>query len=115
MTNLNFNFRIVKVLSILLVVFFISSNQKEKDSNKDIPKFSAKDIHDMAHFQNQPKIVAALPSKVKKYMDRFPEQPKLITINVWNEWVVGNYLLLDMLNGYDKLDVAKSVIHYYHY
>ena len=76
----------------------------------DTPRFPAKGIHDVVHYYNTPESFAALLSKAKKYADSHPEQPKLITINAWNEWVEGSYLLPDMLNGFGYLEAVKEVI-----
>jgi hypothetical protein len=53
---------------------------------------------------------AALLSLAKQYADSHPDQPRLITINAWNEWVEGSYLLPDMLNGFDYLQAVKEVM-----
>lgn len=76
----------------------------------DTPRFPAKGIHDVVHYHNTPESFAALLSKAKQYADSHPEQPKLITINAWNEWVEGSYLLPDMLNGFDYLEAVKEVV-----
>ena len=76
----------------------------------DTPRFPAKGIKDVVHYHNTPQSFAALLSKAKKYADNHPEQPKLITINAWNEWVEGSYLLPDMLNGFGYLEAVKEVI-----
>lgn len=76
----------------------------------DTPRFPAKGMDDVVHYHNTPTAFAALLTKAKEYADRHPEQPKLITINAWNEWVEGSYLLPDMLNGFGYLDAVKSVI-----
>ena len=76
----------------------------------DTPRFPAKGIKDVVNYNNTPESFAALLSKAKKYADSHPEQPKLITINAWNEWVEGSYLLPDMLNGFDYLEAVKEVI-----
>jgi hypothetical protein len=76
----------------------------------DTPRFPAKGIHDVVHYHNTPLSFATLLSKAKKYADSHPEQPKLITINAWNEWVEGSYLLPDMLNGFGYLEAVKEVI-----
>jgi len=81
----------------------------------DTPRFPAKGIKDVVHFNNNPRSFATLLSKAKKYVDHHPEQPKLITINAWNEWVEGSYLLPDMLNGFDYLEAVKSVMISGHY
>jgi len=76
----------------------------------DTPRFPAKGKNDVVHYHNTPESFAALLSKAKKYVDSHPEQSKLITINAWNEWVEGSYLLPDMLNGYGYLESVKTVI-----
>ena len=76
----------------------------------DTPRFPAKGVHDVVHYHNTPASFAALLSKAKKYVDSHPEQPKLITINAWNEWVEGSYLLPDMLNGFGYLESVKAVM-----
>ena len=76
----------------------------------DTPRFPAKGIHDVVHYHNTPQSFATLLAKAKEYADSHPEQPKLITINAWNEWVEGSYLLPDMLNGFGYLDAVKEVI-----
>ena len=76
----------------------------------DTPRFPAKGIHDVVHYHNTPESFAALLSKAKEYADSHPEQPKLITINAWNEWVEGSYLLPDMRYGFEYLEKVKMVM-----
>jgi len=76
----------------------------------DTPRFPAKGIHDVVHYHNTPHSFAALLARAKKYADNHPEQTRLITINAWNEWVEGSYLLPDMLNGFGYLEAVKDVI-----
>ncbi len=76
----------------------------------DTPRFPAKGIHDVVHYHNTPQSFATLLARAKKYADSRPGQPALITINAWNEWVEGSYLLPDMLNGFGYLDAVKEVI-----
>ncbi|SDE58291.1 Glycosyltransferase WbsX [Mucilaginibacter pineti] len=47
--------------------------------------------------------------QAKAYADAHPDQPKLITINAWNEWAEGSYLEPDKQHGYDYLDAVKEV------
>lgn len=75
----------------------------------DTPRFPGKGMKDVVHFNNTPQSFAALLSLAKKYTDNHPEQTKLITINAWNEWVEGSYLLPDMLNGFGYLEAVKEV------
>lgn len=76
----------------------------------DTPRFPNKGIRDVVHYNNTPQSFATLLSKAKIYADSHPEQPRLITINAWNEWVEGSYLLPDMLNGFGYLEAVKQVI-----
>ena len=76
----------------------------------DTPRFPSKGKHDVVHYHNTPESFAALLSRAKKYADRHPEHPRLITINAWNEWVEGSYLLPDMLNGFGYLEAVRDVI-----
>jgi hypothetical protein len=76
----------------------------------DTPRFPAKGIHDVVHYNNTPESFAMLLLKAKQYADSHPEQPKIITVNAWNEWVEGSYLLPDMLNGFGYLEAVKAVI-----
>lgn len=76
----------------------------------DTPRFPAKGIHDVVHYHNTPASFSSLLYKAKQYADSHPEQPKLITINAWNEWVEGSYLLPDMLNEYNYLEAVNSVM-----
>lgn len=76
----------------------------------DTPRFPSKGMKDVVHYHNTPTSFAALLTKAKAYADSHPEQPRLITINAWNEWVEGSYLLPDMLNGFGYLDAVKNVL-----
>jgi len=75
----------------------------------DTPRFPKKGIKDVVHYHNTPTAFASYLQKAKEYADSHPEQPKLITINAWNEWVEGSYLLPDKLNGYGYLQAVKDV------
>ena len=76
----------------------------------DTPRFPAKGKNDVVHYHNTPTSFATLLSKAKEYADKqYPSQPKLITINAWNEWVEGSYLLPDMLHGFGYLEAVKDV------
>ncbi len=75
----------------------------------DTPRFPAKGMHDVVHYNNTPQSFAALLAKAKRYADSHPGQTRLITINAWNEWVEGSYLLPDMLNGFGYLEAVRDV------
>ncbi|MDR0348316.1 MAG: glycoside hydrolase family 99-like domain-containing protein, partial [Tannerella sp.] len=76
----------------------------------DTPRFPDKGARGITHYHNTPASFAMLLLKAKKYADNHPDQPKLIVINAWNEWVEGSYLLPDMLNGFGYLEAVKDVI-----
>ena len=76
----------------------------------DTPRFPAKGMKDVVHYRNTPASFAALLSKAREYADNHPGQPKLITINAWNEWVEGSYLMPDMENGFGYLEAVKKVM-----
>lgn len=76
----------------------------------DTPRFPAKGMKDVVHYHNTPRSFASLLAKAKKYADSHPEQPKLITINAWNEWVEGSYLLPDKLYGFGYLEAVRDVM-----
>lgn len=75
----------------------------------DTPRFPAEGEKDVVHYHNTPQVFATFLSKAKKYADEHPEQPKLITINAWNEWVEGSYLLPDMYTGFGYLEAIRDV------
>jgi hypothetical protein len=47
--------------------------------------------------------------KAKAYIDAHPNQPKMVTINSWNEWSEGSYLEPDMEHGMKYLEAVKEV------
>ena len=76
----------------------------------DTPRFPQYGMKDVVHHHNSPESFATFLAKAKKYADNHPDQPKLITINAWNEWVEGSYLLPDMKYGYGYLEAVKDVM-----
>jgi len=75
----------------------------------DTPRFPAKGEKDVCHINNTPEIFGEYLQKAKEYADAHPDQPKLVTINAWNEWVEGSYLLPDKVNGFGYLEQVKKV------
>jgi hypothetical protein len=47
--------------------------------------------------------------RAKAFADARPGQPPLVTINSWNEWTEGSYLLPDAEFGYGYLEAVKRV------
>jgi hypothetical protein len=47
--------------------------------------------------------------KAKNYVDQNNIQPKIITINAWNEWSEGSYLEPDTTWGYGYLEAVRNV------
>lgn len=47
--------------------------------------------------------------RAKRFMDAHPEQAPLVTLNSWNEWTEGSYLLPDMRWGYRYLQAVRNV------
>jgi hypothetical protein len=76
----------------------------------DTPRFPHKEKKHVTTYNKSPESFAAFLQKAKEYCDAHPEQPKLITIFSWNEWVEGGYLLPDMKYGYSYLEAVKKVM-----
>jgi len=77
------------------------------DNTPRYPKLGQESV---VHINNTPDSFAAYLQKTKEYADNHPEQPKLIVLNAWNEWVEGSYLEPDMLWGYGYLEAVKKVM-----
>jgi hypothetical protein len=75
----------------------------------DSPRFPHKGKEDVVHYNKSPEGFAAYLQKAKEYCDEHPEQPKLITVFSWNEWIEGGYLLPDMKYGFGHLEAVKRV------
>lgn len=75
----------------------------------DTPRYPAKGKADVTHYHVTPQAFESFLLEARAYAESHPEQPKLITINAWNEWIEGSYLLPDRLNGFGYLDAVKSV------
>jgi len=76
----------------------------------DTPRFPAKGKKDISYHHKSPESFAAFLQKAKEYTDDRPLQPKLITINAWNEWVEGSYLIPDVKYGFQHLEAVRKVM-----
>lgn len=76
----------------------------------DTPRFPHKGEEHVTRYNGTPENFAKALRLAKKYADEHPEQIPLISINAWNEWVEGSYLLPDEVNGFGYLEVVKSVM-----
>ena len=76
----------------------------------DTPRFPHKGEEHVSRYNATPENFAKALRLAKKYADEHPEQIPLISINAWNEWVEGSYLLPDEVNGFGYLEAVKSVM-----
>ena len=74
------------------------------------PRYARFGKADVVHRGNTPESFAAYLQQAKDYLKDRPDQPKLILINAWNEWVEGAYLEPDMKWGYGYLEAVKKVM-----
>jgi hypothetical protein len=74
------------------------------------PRFPKEGKEHVVNYHNSPQAFGAYLRKAKTYCDNHPDQPKIITINAWNEWVEGAYLLPDMKYGFSYLEAVKKVM-----
>jgi len=76
----------------------------------DTPRFPQQGKKHTIHHNKSPESFATLLSKAKQYADKRPNQPKLITIFAWNEWIEGAYLLPCMKYGFGYLEAVRDVM-----
>jgi hypothetical protein len=74
------------------------------------PRYAAYGAGDVVHRGNTPESFGAYLLEAKAYVKEHPEQPPLILINAWNEWVEGAYLEPDMQWGYGYLEALKQAL-----
>lgn len=75
----------------------------------DTPRFPKKGAEEVTRFNHTPQTFASYLLEAKNYADAHPDQPRMVFINAWNEWVEGSYLLPDRLNGFGYLEAVRSV------
>jgi hypothetical protein len=61
-------------------------------------------------YNRNPESFKPLLLQAKEFADRHPEQPKIVVINAWNEWIEGSYLLPDMKYGFGYLEAVRDVM-----
>jgi hypothetical protein len=77
------------------------------DNTPRYPEFGKDRV---VHIHNTPESFGAYMQKTVDFVKERPEQPPMIIINAWNEWVEGSYLEPDMLWGYGYLEAVRKVI-----
>jgi hypothetical protein len=58
---------------------------------------------------NRPELFQQGLIQAKSFVERGGNQPRIITINAWNEWTEGSYLEPDSVHGMDYLDAIRKV------
>ncbi len=58
---------------------------------------------------NSPELFQEALQSAKVHLDALPDQPKILTINAWNEWTEGSYLEPDSAHGTAYLDAIRKV------
>jgi hypothetical protein len=74
------------------------------------PRYAGLGRESVVHTGNTPESFAAYLQQARDYLGLHPEQPRIILINAWNEWVEGAYLEPDMKWGYGYLEAVKKVM-----
>ena len=74
------------------------------------PRYPERGKEYVVHLHSNPESFGALLIKAKQFADGHPDQPKLIVINAWNEWVEGSYLEPDFKWGYGYLETVRKVM-----
>lgn len=59
--------------------------------------------------QSTPEAFEACLWRARAYLDARPDQAPLVTLNSWNEWTEGSYLLPDLRWGYAYLRAVRNV------
>ncbi len=74
------------------------------------PRYPDAGKSSVVHYNTTPESFAAYLQKAREYVKTHTDQPPLIIINAWNEWVEGSYLEPDMRWGYGYLESVKKVM-----
>ncbi len=58
---------------------------------------------------NTPQAFRDALQAAKTFLDASPRQPRILTINAWNEWTEGSYLEPDQVHGFEYLKAIREV------
>lgn len=76
----------------------------------DTPRFPHKGADHVTRLNGTPENFEKALRRAKGYLDKHTELFPLLTINAWNEWVEGSYLLPDKVNEFAYLEAVKAVM-----
>ena len=76
----------------------------------DTPRYPHKNQEHCTVFHNTPYVFSTYLKDALDYVEAHEDQPRILTINAWNEWIEGSYLLPDRLNGYGYLEAVRTVL-----
>ena len=75
------------------------------------PRFLDEGAEKITCWNHTPEAFASFLQTAKDWADSHADtQPKFITINAWNEYVEGSYLLPDRRNGFSYLQAVRDVL-----
>lgn len=75
------------------------------------PRFLDEGAEKITCWNHTPEAFASFLQTAKEWADSHADtQPKFITINAWNEYVEGSYLLPDRRNGFSYLQAVRDVL-----
>jgi hypothetical protein len=58
---------------------------------------------------NTPELFEMVLRQAKSYLEQHSNQPRIISINSWNEWTEGSYLEPDTVHGMRYLNAIRNV------
>lgn len=80
------------------------------------PRTIQSDVYDNLGYPFTPILTGNTPEQfrealisMKEFLDRGLTQPKIFTVNAWNEWTEGSYLEPDTMNGMGYLEAIRNV------
>jgi hypothetical protein len=60
--------------------------------------------------ENTPHAFKEALGSAKAFLDASAVEPKIVTLNAWNEWTEGSYLLPDTVHGTAYLEAIRAVL-----